>query len=459
MKEQTARVSFLERIPFRPTRSQLMRFLFSLLIATLLWGWVTQRNDPFATMEYREVDVKVDALPASLQIVTTLPKATVTLQGPRSELNNIRRADVSVALDTSEVTEPGEYRLKLRVSTPNGPNERSVEPNEVPVTIEEHVSNVMPLVVEPAIPEDDPRQIGEITPDVTQVTVSGPSSAVDRVDRVLLPIAIDNQTTSFEETYTPYAVDANGQRVSEAEVLPAQIRTSVELQTRGKTISVIPQISGTPAEGFSVQQRTALPDTVLVDGPEEALNALLFVNTEPVDITGATQSISQRVELVDLPDGVTVTDPASGTVEVRVAIEDISTTAQTLNALPIEPLNLAPGLDALIEPRTLNVTVDGPSNALTRMTPSDVKIRVDLSGLGPGTHDVQPEITVPQGVTWIGNDPEVVEVTISAGTPQSDNDAAPLSTPGASRAPGLDILSWSAPAPPSGQRRLIVPVW
>ncbi len=458
MKDQTIRVSFLERIPFRPTRSQLMRFLFSLLIATLLWGWVTQRNDPFATVEYREVDVAIGSLPDSLQIVTTLPKATVTLQGPRSDLNEIRRTDVSVTLDTSEVTEPGEYRLKLRASTPNGPNERSVEPSEVPVTIEEHVSNVMPLVVEPAIPEDDPRQVGEITPDVSQVTVSGPSSAVARVDRVLLPIAIDNQTTSFEETYTPYAVDASGQRVSEVEVLPAQIPTAVELRTRGKTVSVIPQISGTPAEGFSVQQRTALPDTVLVDGPEEALNSLLFVNTEPVDISGATQSISQRVDLVDLPAGVTVTDPASGVVEVRVAIEDISTTAQTLNALPIEPLNLASGLDALIEPRTLNVTVDGPSNALTSMTPSDVKIRVDLSGLGPGTHEIQPEITVPQGVTWVGNDPEVVEVTISAGTPQSGNEAAPQSTPEAFRMPELTILSSSAPATQSGHRRSSVPV-
>jgi YbbR domain-containing protein len=191
---------------------------------------------------------------------------------------------------------------------------------------------------------------------------------------------------------------------------------------------------------------------VLVDGPREALDSLLFVNTEPVDITGATQSISKRVTLADLPDGVTVTDPPVGTVEVRVAIEDISTTAQTLNALPIQPLNLDPGLDAQIEPRALSVTVDGPSNALTKMTPGDVKIRVDLSGLGPGTHEVSPEITVPQGVTWVANDPEVVEVTITAGTPQSSDEAAPLSTPEAYLAPDMPIMGNPHPASRSGQR-------
>jgi YbbR domain-containing protein len=432
-------------MPFRPTRSQLMRFVVSLLIATLLWGWVTQRNDPFTTVVYRELDITTGALPDSLEIVTTLPRATVTLEGPRSEMEAINRGDLSVTLDTSEVTEPGQYRLKLRISTPSGPSSRRVEPRELPVTVEEHMSQEMPLVIEKAIPEDDPRLVGAIKPEVSQVTVSGPSSAVGRVDRVILPVTIENQSNDFRETYIPYAVDAAGQRVSEVEVLPSQIPTSVELQTRGKTVSVIPQISGTPAEGFSVQQRTALPDSVLVDGPAEALDSLLFVNTAPVDISGATQSVSRRVPLIDLPAGVTVIDPPSGMVEVRVAIEDISTTAQTLSALPIQTINLESGLSAQLEPRTLDVVVDGPSNVLTQMTPNDVKIRVDLSGLGPGVHEVKPEITVPQGVTWIGNEPETVQVTIA---PAGDT-AAPESSPRASVA----VPSAMAPPPPQNARK------
>ena len=433
MKDQTDRASLLQRIPFQPTRSQTLRFLLSLLIATLLWGWVTQRSDPYATDRYREIDIGVGQLPDSLEVVTTLPRAIVTLSGPRSDLDEIDRSEIAVTLDTSPVTEPGEYRLRVRVSTPSGPSERRVEPSEIPVTVEEHVSKEMPLVTEPAVADDDPRQIGDIRPDVTQVTVAGPTSAVERVDRVVLPITIENQTTDFQATFTPYAVDANGQRVSEVQVLPAQIRTTVALQTRGKTVSVIPQVTGTPAEGFSVQQRAALPESVIVDGPEDVLASLLFVNTEPVDISGATESISRRVGLVNLPPGVTVIDPASGTVEVRVAIEDISSTAQTLSSLPVEPINLAPGLTAEIAPASIDVTVDGPANALTQMTPSDVKIRVDLSDLGPGEHQVQPEITVPQGVTWVSNDPTSVRVTISRGdgdaTPAAVSSPDPVATP------------------------------
>ena len=409
---------------FRPTRSQVIRFAFSILIATLLWGWVTELNDPFITVKYRELDVSVGALDDSLRIVTTLPRASVTLRGPQSKLDEIQRNEITVTLDTSDVTAPGEYRLPLLVTTPGGPSERTVDPRELPVTIEEEISEIMPVDVKPVIPEDDPREITSISPEVSQVTVSGPSSAVKRVDKVLLPVLIDNHPTSFVETFTPYAVDASGQRVSEVQVLPGQIKTEVEVQTRGKRVSIIPVVSGVPAEGFSLQQKSALPDSIVVDGPESALESLLFINTVPVDISGATQSISRQVSLANLPPGVTVIEPASGRVEVRVAIEDTSSSAQTLTGLPVQPINLGPGLKASIDPASIEVTVDGPGSVLSNMTPTDVKIRVDLANLDIGTHQIKPEITVPQGVTWISNAPEAVEVTIEPNT-----DAAPVSTP------------------------------
>ena len=407
---------------FRPTRTQVLRFAFSLIIATLLWGWVTELNDPFTTVNYREIDIQVGPLDDSLQVVTTLPRATVTLRGPQSDINEIRRNEISVTLDTSEVDQPGAYRLPLIISTPDGPTERSVDPGELPVTIEEEVSVEMPVEISRILPEDDPRDISEIRPETTQVSVSGPSSAVERVEKVILPVTIDSQSGSFQASFTPYAVDASGQRVSEVQVLPGQINTHVEVQTRGKRISVIPIVNGVPAEGYSLQQRAAFPETIVVDGPEDELESLLFVNTEPIDITGTTESLSRQVGLANLPDDVTVIDPISGTVEVRVAIEDTSTTAQTLTGLPIQPMNLGEGLQASFSPSSVDVTVDGPDSLLTAMTPADVRIRADLGNLGPGTHEVSPEITVPQGVTWVSNTPETVEVTITG-------DETPASTP------------------------------
>jgi YbbR domain-containing protein len=414
MRNPTVQESrWIERLPEMINRSNVVRFLLSLALATFLWGWVIQMTDPIVTRNYREMDITVDTLRDSMIMVTTLPTAVVSVQGPESEFSELNRADLSVTLDTSTITGPGEYRLPVVVEAPDTSASISVEPSEVQVQIDELVAEVMPLEVQDTTPDDDPRTVSDIVPEVSQVTVSGPSSAVNRVAKVTMPVSLDNRNDSFTDIFTPYAIDENGQRVSEVEVLPGQISTSVEIESRGKVVSVIPVVNGVPAEGFSVQQRTVFPDTIVVDGPTEELDSLLFVNTEPVDITGATTSVSERVGLADLPAGVTVVEPSGGQVEVRVALDDISSTEQTLSSLPVLAVNVPEGYTASVEPRSITITVDGPGNVLSQMESSDVRVVVDVGGLQEGTHSLTPQIILPQGITWTASSPESVEVSIA----------------------------------------------
>ena len=425
-----------ERLPAALNASIVFRFLLSLAIATFLWGWVTQLTDPIITRVYREMDIAVESLEDSMIMVTTLPTTQVRVQGPESEFSHLNRADISVYLDTSTVNGPGEYRLPVLVRAPDTSAVITVEPSHVNVQIDELVAEVMPLEVQNTTPAEDPRMVGEIVPEVTQVTVSGPSSAVNRVERVTLPVTLDNRSSSFTEVFTPYAVDSNGQRVSEVEVLPAQISTMIEIESRGKQVSVIPVITGVPAEGHSMQQRAVFPDTVVVDGPPEVLDSLLFVNTEPVDITGATSSISEVVGLTDLPPGVTVIEPSDGQVEVRVAMDDVSVSEQTLTGLPVLTVNVPDGYTATVEPRTISISVDGSSATLAEMESSDIRVVVDVEGLEPGTHEIEPQITLPRGVTWTSSTPEVIQVEIRRSSEEST--PAAQSSPEASLpGPGL----------------------
>lgn len=432
-----------QRLPFEITRAHALRFLLSLAIATFLWAWIAQMTDPILTRNYREMEITVPSLDDSMIIVTTLPTVIVKVEGPESEFTSLNRTDLHVVLDTTSIRGPGDYRLPLIVEAPDTSARISVEPEQVQVQIDALVSEVMPLKVRNTLPKDDPRTVSDIVPEVSQVTVSGPSSAVERVAQVVLPITLDNQNDTFTDIFTPYAIDANEQRVSEVQVLPAQITTLVQIESRGKAVSVIPVISGVPAEGFTVQQRAVFPDTVVVDGPSEALDSLLFVNTTPVDITGATQNISEMVGLADLPPGVTVVEPAGGQVEVRVAVADISTSSQTLESLPVSAVNVPEGLTAQVEPRTIAITVDGPGNLLANMESRDVKVVVDVGGLPVGTHQVTPQVFLPQGVTWTGSSPETVQVTISDG---SSPESTPIPPPESSSGP-VGGSGWRVPGP------------
>ncbi|MDQ3653816.1 MAG: CdaR family protein [Chloroflexota bacterium] len=420
--------TFLGQLNLRPSRTQWIRFGVSLALAILFWGWVTELQDPLTEKTISGVPIGVGELPGSLQVVSTLPSATVTIEGAQSQVRPVSQSDVSVTVDLTGIDAPGTYQRSLMADVPNV-NNQSIDPNEVTIQVDERVSELFPLNVTVTNPSDQTRTVGSAEAAVSQVTVTGPTSAVERVAEVILPVTIDRQTESFDETYMPFAVDSDGQRVSEVTILPETILTTVEVETRGKAVSVIPTVTGVPAEGFSVQQRRALPDTIVVDGPTELIDDLLFVNTEPVDVTDANQSISTHVGLADLPEGVTVIEPSGGTIEVRLAIEDISTSSQTLTDLPVEPLGLGEGLTASFQRPTISIQVAAPIDILQAMTPEDISIWADLSGLGPGMHIVTPEVTVPQGATWQTTEPLEISVTIEDVSVASPEPLTPPASP------------------------------
>lgn len=424
MRDTTpAPAHIVESLQSKLGRSHILRGLTALLLAIVTWGWVIQATDPINTTVYSEVEIVSPGFSDEMVMVTNLPRASIRVEGPESEVAKINRALLSLHLDTSEVDGPGQYRLPVVVEGPDTSNRVTVEPSFVQVQIDDVTSKVIPIEIQDTSTENATRVVNNINSDVSQVTVSGPSSAVDRVETVILPVTIDSQVTSFSEVYTPYAVDANGQRVAEVTVLPSQIRTQVQLQSRGRVVSVIPEITGQPADGYATQQRTVLPNSITVEGPEEALEGLLFVHTEPVDITGASESVSQRVGLADLPEGVVVVEPASGQVEVRIAIQDSSSSLQTLQNQPVSALSVPAGYEVSIEPPTIDVTLEGSLNTLSDMTSDDISVVVDVNGLEVGTHELTPVVALPNnGVLSSGTNPETVLVTIrpiEKSTPES----------------------------------------
>ncbi len=443
----------LKYITFRPTKTHIARFLLSLVMATLLWGWVTQLQDPYRDKTFFSVPIQTLDLPDNLQVITTLPTASVTLSGAQSDLKSI--SSVTVTLDVSSVHGPGEFRVPVHVKDTGRVSNRKVDPKEVQIQVEETQTMVFPLTVENVAlsPSDtgpaagtstsDSRRIAGIKPSVSQITASGPSSAVKRVVKVILPVSADQHTSTFTGDFSPVAVDANGQQIAEVNLLPATVTAEVTIETRGKQVSVVPQVVGVPAEGYSVQQRAAFPDTIIVDGPRAELDKLLFVDTEPVDVSGESKSISKRVRIADLPAGLTIVTPIGGTVEVRVAIEDTTAQATVFSALSIEPFGLDGSLQAEITPRQLDVSVHAPRSLLQALNANDVKVIVDLSGLGPGTYTLEPNVIVPQGVTWLGNKPDrvTVKITKKSATPTSSPVARPATPVGSIPGPP-DRTSW-----------------
>jgi YbbR domain-containing protein len=436
-----------ELLAGRFTRADLSRLVASLVLATLLWGWVSLITDPEVTRSFSDLPLQYEPLGGDLLIVTELPTIDVRLTGPESVIDDISRDEIVVSIPTDQIDKPDDYRLTVRIDTPDGVRKRQASPAQIPLTVERSVAETFPLhYLLEELPPDDPRQVGAFQPaEESAVTVSGPESVVERVEEVVLRIEIGSRTRDFESEFTPAALDANGNDVPEVTIAPSQIRGTVPISQRGQPVAVFTRLQGVPAEGYEVVDRTIVPATVRVDGPQEVLDRLLTISTEPVDISGRTETFNQQValDLSTLPPGVTVIDPASGLVEVVVQISQRGVT-QTLPAQPVMVIGRGAGLSVSSEPESVAVVVFAAQEQIAALSAGDIVVTVDVTGLGPGTYELTPVVAIPPSMRWIRTEPVEVQVTIAASEP----DAATPAPPDGDRAGGTP----SSLAPPGVRR-------
>ena len=413
-------------ISARVTSSDLIRLGSSLVLALLLWGWVTTREDPERTRSFSNVTVEVGELNGNLVVVSAPPNVLIRIKGPSSVIDDVEASEVAARLDLNEVDQPGSYSVPIVVSAPDGVWSRQSIPARVQIQVEESVAKQFPLT--PLVTGDvsPNRRVGQIVPEVSEVTVRGPSSVVDRVGSVILPVMIGNNTRDFEGAFTPIARDKDGQPVTEVEISPNAVKATVPIEAAGKVVAVFANIVGTPAAGLAVLDQAVIPTTVLVDGDPTLLADLISIQTAPVDVTGATGNISQRVALDNLPEGVKVIEPDDGRVLVSVQI-GARGVRQNLQGLRVEVINLGEGLQAEVVPDGVSVVVVASSEALVNLTAEDITIQVDATGLGPGEHVLRPSVSLPPNLQWISTNPEVVTVTITRAAAPSG--ATPIASP------------------------------
>jgi YbbR domain-containing protein len=397
------------------------RAVASLALAFLLWAWVTTQRDPPETRVFADLTLQAPSLPEPLQIAGELPPVTIEVIGPRSVVDQVSRAGLRPSLDLSEVAGPGNYQAAVEVELPAAARVDSVTPARVALVVDETTSRTMHLDVTPAQIDDPTRRIGEIVPEVSEVTVSGPKRLVDNVDRVVLPVDIGDRTDDFAADFVPTALDGAGQAIPEVAVLPSRVMTTVEVEQRGRAVPVLVQTAGNPAQGYETVGSVANPSTVLLDGPDEVLANILSVVTAPVNVDGATETVSTRVGLEDLPPDVRVVNPADGSVVAVVQIRPRGVT-QLLTDLPVHVSDVPEGFTASVEHDSLGVVVFASEETMANLSGDEISVSVSVAGLGAGRHQIRPSVTVPPEVQWLRTDPEVVVVTLEPET------AAPMPT-------------------------------
>jgi YbbR domain-containing protein len=400
--------------PTAPLRFRLDpgRAIIALGLACALWIVVQNEQNPERT-DIPALSVPVDTVnvPQGLVVVSEQPQIQVRVRMPSESWSLLRPGSFRATADASNAS-PGVNELPVRVEALE-PRVRQVDP--IPplanVALEEVSERILPvrLNILGNVPFGYAYSTPRIAPE--NVTVSGASTAVQRVDSVVVDIRLDGLTVSLNATYAPRPLDARGTEVRAVRVNPSTVNVEVPVaqQVGYKEVGVRPVVRGRVAAGYYLQPIEVEPSTVTVVGSPAALSNVSFVDSEPVDISNLSSSVVRRVQVVP-PTGLTLLQPQPVSLTIRVTPLTVS---QILRVGPTLQ-GLGPGLEIVGDVPQVDVTLNGPAPTMQSLTSRDFRVVVDLTGLGPGRHELEPQVAVPGGFTLERVEPARVTVTIRA---------------------------------------------
>lgn len=418
----------------KPTRAVLLRIALSVILAVILWGWVTSLADPDETRSSTNVPVSYGVPGDGLVVSTTEIVASVTATGPASIMEDFTSGNLALTLDLDGIDRPGTYTVAIVPAQEERFIDYRISPSTASIVVDEMVSRVLPIVIQ-TVPEDliDRQVIGQQL-SVPEVTVSGPRSIMETINVARIDIDISGQTGEFTDQYQVSVVTTDGNQfdstTENVNIAPSVIEATLDVQSIGREVTILASVTGSPAEGYEERTSTTTPRTVILAGSPQALASLTFVETEPVDITGAVQNVSVDIGLANLPEGVVLVEPANGLVSVIVQIQQQSVD-QTLPSLPVTLTGLGPGLTATLTPAEVSIEISASSAQVPDLVNGAIVVSVDVTGLAPGTYALTPRIVVPAGVEWDSVVPARIDVTIVADS-AATAPALTIGTPGAS---------------------------
>ena len=409
--------------------SNIRTFLLALVLGASVWLSAVTGADPDEVRPFpNPITLEVIGQDPSLILTSEIPPTIeVTLRAPRSVWEQLIAQENSVQgiLDITGLS-AGEHTQVIQIRIGARPAKTVLTtPETITFTLEPLSTQSLPVDIivsgQPAVGY----QAGEATIEPTQIAISGPESIVRQATRARVMVSLDDVRESIDEVFDVQVLDDRNSILNSVSINPQTARVMIPIspQSGYRDLAVKVVVSGQVAAGYRLENISVFPPVITVFAEDaELVNALPgVVETQGLDLQDAKENISTRLALT-LPETVTIV--GTKTVQVQVAISPIQTSLTLLDQ-PINILGLPDGFDFQISPETVDVIISGPLPVLDALTPQDISVSIDVTGLDLGTHQLEPKVEVFVEDVLDGSIlPGTVEVVLSIlGTP------TPISTP------------------------------
>ena len=162
-------------------------------------------------------------------------------------------------------------------------------------------------------------EIVRSTVERVDVHFSGPGKAVSQLSREGLNLPMDlSGAAEGETTCEIFPSDIKAPpNVTVTRVSPSSINVVLE-KVGLREAPVVLRLEGDPQDGYTLGESMAIPSRVRIQGPDSSLSPVGHIETLPVSVQGATETLKGEIELVSPKGPVRLVDRSKVRYEIPV---------------------------------------------------------------------------------------------------------------------------------------------
>ncbi len=397
--------------------------ILSLLIAILIWVVVKNVQDPMLVKVITRIPVTIvneSYLASNLEVPLLIEgqdTVNVKVKGRESVVKELKREDFTAIADMTQIIsmETTPRMVPVKVSCEGLlDSDISVTPGNIQVDIEEQTSveKIIAVNTGDTIPDKN-YEVGVLKANPEKVTISGPESIVNKIDRVVALVDVsDRKETKIELDSELKIYDKNQDELSEKqlsyldlkEIKNNKIKVTAEFWKAQNKISVKADISGSPKYGYQVSEIKLVPDTISIAGTDEALQKLaeagntLEIPGSMIDVSGKSSDFEVNIDLTELlPENTKLARDLNSSVIVTVKILPYNSQDFELSATQIQTENIPEDMDLVFGQEKITVRLKGKDEDLKNLKPETVQMKIDLKDYKEGEYTVPVTVTLPGG--------------------------------------------------------------
>lgn len=374
------------------------RFLMvvSFLIAFGLWIWVAIDKSP-------EIQTVITNVPVKINLENSIPQqlglqifgkseftVDVTVTGKKYILSNLKAEDIQVEANTNYVNSAGTKTLQLKV-TPTDTSEEfdiaSVSSTYIEVffdtykEVELSINGDIATELKSIIP--DGCIMGDIVFSKNTVTVSGPTTEINRITGVFATAKIDEvleKTTTVDPEVKLITSDGSKLEYSKMSIDDAEITMTIPVL---KVVSLPTVVEFKNAPSYFIENPlsyTVYPSTVEVAVPVDVIETTKHFVVDTIDFADISNSYNIFNIDVESINSFKIVDESIKRFRVRVNASEFESKTITV---PMSKITLKDNRNdfkvVLNENKDIAVTVIGTPTSLEKITADNISIQVDTT--------------------------------------------------------------------------------